>query len=193
VHAKGSLKRDFVSPLRKGRNRRTPRRSAANRTNRFITAMTLIAERPVEVDNREVPGHWEGDLIVGKLSRSAIATLVERNTRFTMLAYLGTDHNGITVSNAIAKAFSVLPANLRHTLTWDQGSEMSEHASFTLATNMNVYFCDAGSPWQRGTNENTNGLLRQYYPKGTDLSKHPADHLQHVANELNERPRKALN
>ena len=166
VHAKGSLKRDFVSPLRKGRNRRTPRRSAANRTNRFITAMTLIAERPVEVDNRDVPGHWEGDLIVGKLSRSAIATLVERNTRFTMLAYLGTERSGITVSNAIAKALTVLPANLRQTLTWDQGAEMSEHASFTLATNMNVYFCDAGSPWQRGTNENTNGLLEWSHFRG---------------------------
>jgi IS30 family transposase len=193
VHAKGSLKRDFVSPLRKGRNRRTPRRSPVNRSNRFINPMTLITERPVEVDSREVPGHWEGDLIVGKLSRSAIATLVERNTRFTMLAYLGTERSGITVSNAIAKALTVLPEKLRQTLTWDQGAEMSEHTSFTLATNMNVYFCEAASPWQRGTNENTNGLLRQDYPKGTDLSKYPADHLQYVANELNERPRKALN
>jgi IS30 family transposase len=110
-----------------------------------------------------------------------------------MLAYLGTERSGITVSNAIAKALTVLPEKLRQTLTWDQGAEMSEHTSFTLATNMNVYFCEAASPWQRGTNENTNGLLRQYYPKGTDLSKYPADHLQYVANELNERPRKALN
>jgi len=192
VQARGALKRELVSTLRRGGSERQPRRSPTHRTSRFVSPLTSIAERPDDVELRLVPGHWEGDLIVGTLHRSAIATLVERTTRYTMLAHLERDHNAETVRDGLINVVKGLPQSLRHTLTWDQGAEMSEHAAFTMATDMKVYFCDPASPWQRGSNENTNGLLRQYFPKGSDLSKYSAEHLQAVANELNDRPRKTL-
>jgi IS30 family transposase len=192
VRARGALKRELVSTLRRGGSERQPRRSPTHRTSRFVSPLTSISERPDDVELRLVPGHWEGDLIVGTLHRSAIATLVERATRYTMLAHLERDHNADTVRDGLINVVKELPQSLRHTLTWDQGAEMSEHAAFTMATDMKVYFCDPASPWQRGSNENTNGLLRQYFPKGTDLSSYSAEHLQAVANELNDRPRKTL-
>jgi IS30 family transposase/transposase-like protein len=192
VQARGALKRELVSTLRRGGSERQSRRSPTHRTSRFVSPLTSIAERPDDVELRLVPGHWEGDLIVGTLHRSAIATLVERATRYTMLAHLERDHNADTVRDGLINVVKGLPQSLRHTLTWDQGAEMSEHAAFTMATDMKVYFCDPASPWQRGSNENTNGLLRQYFPKGSDLSKYSAEHLQAVANQLNDRPRKTL-
>ena len=192
VQARGALKRELVSTLRRGGSERQPRRSPTHRTSRFISPLTSINERPDDVTLRLVPGHWEGDLIIGSLHKSAIGTLVERTTRYTILAHLQHDHNANTVRDGLINALKGMPKNLRHTLTWDQGAEMSEHASFTMATDMKVYFCDPASPWQRGSNENTNGLLRQYFPKGTDLSKYSAEHLQAVTKELNDRPRKTL-
>ena len=139
-----------------------------------------------------MPGHWEGDLIEGKANKSAIGTLVERSTRFVMLLHLPDGHGAAQVAAAMSEAMAGLPAALRRSVTWDQGSEMAGHAQFTVATGLPVYFCDPHSPWQRGSNENTNGLLRQYFPKGTDLSVHSREHLQGVADELNARPRKTL-
>ncbi|WP_237280520.1 IS30 family transposase [Subtercola vilae] len=149
-------------------------------------------QRPTEADDRAIPGHWEGDLIIGTMSRSAIGTLVERSSRFVSLVHLPHDHTAETVRDGLVKTVSQLPIALRRSLTWDQGSEMSEHVAFRVATEMDVYFCDPASPWQRGSNENTNGLLRQYFPKGTDLSRHAPEELQRVATELNSRPRKSL-
>jgi IS30 family transposase len=154
--------------------------------------MTTISERADEVEERLVPGHWEGDLIIGAQQGSAIATIVERTTRFTLLAHLDGDRSASTVHESLVTALQRLPEQLRQTLTWDQGTEMAEHDKFSMATNMKVYFCDPASPWQRGSNENTNGLLRQYFPKGTDLSKYSQEQLEEVANELNGRPRKIL-
>src|SRR5665213_964604 len=193
VQARGALKRELVSTLRQGQLTRRPRRSPERRTSRFVSPMVSISERPEEVGLRTVPGHWEGDLIIGTLHKSAIGTLVERATRYTMLVHLAHDHQAETVRDGLISVVKDLPLNLRHTLTWDQGTEMSEHAAFTMATDMKVFFCDPASPWQRGSNENTNGLLRQYFPKGTDLSQHSLDQLQDVAHELNDRPRKSLN
>ncbi|WP_443034490.1 IS30 family transposase [Streptomyces sp. BE303] len=191
--ARGGLKREVQAAVRSGRTRRRPRRDPERRTPRFIDPMVMISDRPADVEDRAVPGHWEGDLIIGAGGRSAIATLVERSTRYTMLVHLpGGAHDAETVRDGLVRTVRTLPAHLRGSLTWDQGSEMARHRQFTMATGMPVYFCDPASPWQRGSNENTNGLLRQYFPKGTDLSPHSPEDLEHVAQELNGRPRKTL-
>ena len=192
VHAHGELKRELASSLRRGRSRRKPQRDPQARTNRFTDPMTPLSERPGEVEDRAVPGHWEGDLILGARSGSAVATLVERSTRYLVLGHLPVERTAEAVRDSIVAALAGLPAALRRTLTWDQGAEMSEHRTFTMATDMAVYFCEPASPWQRGTNENTNGLLRQYLPKSTDLSVHDFDALAAIADELNHRPRKTL-
>jgi IS30 family transposase len=191
VQGRGALRRDLHTCLRTGRAIRKPHRRADERRGR-IPDMIMISERPAEVADRAVPGHWEGDLIVGAFSKSAIGTLVERATRFTMLLHLPVDHSALAVQAAMVEAMSQLPATLRKTLTWDQGSEMANHVQIAASTDLEIYFCDPHSPWQRGSNENTNGLLRQYFPKGTDLSIYPADYLTYVAAQLNNRPRKTL-
>jgi IS30 family transposase len=192
IQSRGALKREIAAAMRRGRTTRKPRRNPAHRTSRFVDPMISITERPAEADDRAIPGHWEGDLIIGTMSRSAIGTLVERSSRFVTLVHLQHDHTAETVRDGLVKTVAQLPATLRRSLTWDQGAEMSGHVAFRVATAMDVYFCDPASPWQRGSNENTNGLLRQYFPKGTDLSRHTPDELQQVAAELNARPRKSL-
>lgn len=189
--ARGGLKREVTAALRTGRAVRKPHTHGVRRP-RFVDPMIMISDRPAQVQDRAVPGHWEGDLIIGKNSASAIGTLVERSTRYVMLLHLPVSHDAITVRDQLVLAMNSLPAHLRGSLTWDQGAEMAAHASFTTATNMPVYFCDPASPWQRGSNENTNGLLRQYFPKSTDLSIHGPEELEYVAHELNTRPRKTL-
>jgi IS30 family transposase len=154
--------------------------------------MVMISDRPAEVEDRAVPGHWEGDLIMGEGNRSAIGTLVERSTRYTLLVHLPGGHTAEEVRDGLIATMSTLPEHLRGSLTWDQGTEMARHKQFSIAADMAVYFCDPASPWQRGSNENTNGLLRQYFPKGTDLSRFAIEDLEHVAQELNGRPRKTL-
>jgi IS30 family transposase len=191
--ARGGLKQDVQATIRSGRTRRKPRRDPERRTPRFIDPMVMISDRPAAVEDRAVPGHWEGDLIIRAGGRSAIATLVERSTRYTMLVHLpGAAHDAETVRDGLVRTIQTLPAHLRGSLTWDQGSEMARHKQFSMVTDMPVYFCDPASPWQCGSNENTNGLLRQYFPKGTDLSLHSPEDLEHVAQELNGRPRKTL-
>lgn len=194
VQARGSLKREVEAKLRTGRTLRKPRKqgTADGRGKNRIPGMVMISERPAEVEDRAVPGHWEGDLIIGASSGSQIGTLVERTTRFCMLVHLPNTRDAASVAEALTRTIQTLPRELTKTLTWDQGIEMAEHAAVTLATDVDVYFCDPRSPWQRGSNENTNGLLRQYFPKGTDLSVHTAEHLEFVARELNGRPRKTL-
>jgi transposase, IS30 family len=192
VQGRGELRRDLAKCLRTGRAVRRPQRKPDERRPRFNAPMLMISERPAEIEDRAVPGHWEGDLILGVNNQSAIATLVERHTRYVLLAHLQGGHAAEQVRDALVATMATLPAHLRRSLTWDQGSEMAVHHQFTMATNMPVYFCDPASPWQRGTNENTNGLLRQYFPKGTDLSRHTAADLAAVAVELNGRPRKTL-
>jgi len=192
VQGRGALRRDLTACLRTGRALRRPRRRADTRRER-IKDKVMISERPAEADDRAVPGHWEGDLIVGEDSGSAIGTLVERTTRFVMLLHLPADHGAEAVRDAIVAQINTLPVVLRRSLTWDQGIELTRHTEITFATDLQVYFCDPHSPWQRGTNENTNGLLRQYFPKGTDLAVHDVDHLEHIAAKLNGRPRKTLN
>jgi IS30 family transposase len=187
----GGLCRDLPKVLRSGRLRRRPHRRTDQRRRRLMN-MTMIDQRPEEVANREVAGHWEGDLIIGEFSRSAIGTLVERSSRYTILLYLPGRHTAEAVRDAVIEALGTLPTHLRRSLTWDQGSEMALHAEITQALGMPVYFCEKASPWQRPSNENTNGLLRQYFPKGTDLRCHDAEQLAAVADELNTRPRKTL-
>ncbi len=190
--ARGGLKREVAQALRSGRTRRKPHRAPDRRTHRFVDPMIMISDRPAEIEDRAVPGHWEGDLIMGEGNKTAIATLVERATRYTMLVHLPEGHHAEAVRDGLIATISTLPAHLRGSLTWDQGAEMARHKQFSLATEMAVYFCDPASPWQRGTNENTNGLLRQYFPKGTDLSVFSPEDLEHVAQQLNGRPRKTL-
>jgi transposase, IS30 family len=190
VQSRGRLRKDLTRYLRSGRSRRKPRRGPTGQGR--IPDMVSISARPAEVQDRAVPGHWEGDLIVGKGNRSFIGTLVERQTRYVLLSYLGRDSTTETVTRKIAEQIVRLPEQLRRSLTWDQGREMARHLEFTVATGVQVYFCDPHSPWQRGSNENTNGLLRQYFPKGTDLAPCNQAELDRVAVELNGRPRETL-
>ena len=191
VQGRGELRRELTASLRTGRALRQPNRRPDRRLTR-IRDMVNISERPAEVEDRAVPGHWEGDLIIGKDGKSAIGTLVERTTRFVMLLHLPGDRNAETVRAAIAAKIVTLPERLRRSLTWDQGIELAEHAQLKIDTDLDIYFCDPHSPWQRGTNENTNGLLRQYFPKGTNLSVHDEQALIEVGDALNGRPRKTL-
>jgi IS30 family transposase len=191
VVGRGGLRRELTKCLRTGRALRKPRRRVDARRTR-IKDMIMIADRPAEVEDRAVPGDWEGDLITGAENKTAIGTIVDRMTRFVMLLHLPYDHGAVAVQDAIIAKMATLPAMLRRSLTWDQGIEMAHHKEITIATDLDIYFCDPHSPWQRGTNENTNGLLRQYFPKGTDLSVHTAEHLDAVAAQLNARPRKTL-
>jgi IS30 family transposase len=207
VQGRGALKRELTACLRTGRALRVPRARACGRGKRFVTEEVMISQRPAEAADRAVPGHWEGDLILG-LGSSAIGTLVERSSRFTMLLHLPpmegrdgprvkdgpalTGHGAQAVRDAIVAAMTTLPGELRRSLTWDQGAEMAHHAQLRIATGLEVYFCDPQSPWQRGSNENTNGLLRQYFPRGTDLTRHGPNELAAVAAVLNGRPRKTL-
>ncbi len=208
VQGRGALRRELVACLRTGRALRVPRARSQARGKKFVTPEIMISERPAEANDRAVPGHWEGDLILG-LGSSAIGTLVERSTRFTMLLHLPrmaghgdeprvkngpalAGHGAEAVSDAIAATITTLPEQLRRSLTWDQGAEMAQHAQLRIDTGLAVYFCDPQSPWQRATNENTNGLLRQYFPKGTDLARHTPAELDAVAAALNGRPRKTL-
>ena len=191
VQGRGALRRELASCLRTGRALRKPRRGDGERRGK-IPGMVMISERPAEVADRAVPGHWEGDLILGAGNKSAIGTLVERSTRFVLLLHLPDGHGAEAVAAQMTQVMATLPAQLRRSLTWDQGSEMSNHVQVAAATDLDVYFCDPHSPWQRGSNENTNGLLRQYFPKGTDLSVRSREDLDAVAAELNARPRKTL-
>ncbi|MFE5923860.1 IS30 family transposase [Streptomyces sp. NPDC056468] len=192
VQGRGELRRELTKALRTGRARRRPHRQAYKRLTRFTSPMVMISDRPAEATDRAVPGHWEGDLIVGAGHRSAIGTLVERSTRYVMLVHLPEGQRAEHFNKALIHVVQTLPAHLRRSLTWDQGSEMAGHHAFSTAADMPVYFCNPGSPWQRGSNENTNGLLRQYFPKGSDLSRHSREDLDAVAAELNGRPRKTL-
>ena len=190
VQGRGALKRELVACLRTGRALRVPRARTKARGKKFVTPEVMISERPAEAEDRAVPGHWEGDLVFGSRN-SQIATLVERQTRYVMLVKLdGKDSQ--TVVNALIKNARKLPQELYRSLTWDRGTEMHAHKQFTMATDIQVFFCDPQSPWQRGSNENTNGLLRQYMPKGMDLSDFSQTQLNAIARQLNERPRKTL-
>ena len=190
VQGRGELRRELARCLRSGRTSRKKRGTVDGRGR--IPGMVNISERPAEADDRAVPGHWEGDLILGEGSRSAVGTLVERTTRLVLLLHLDGDRAAVTVEKAMRKAIATLPDEVVRSITWDQGAEMSTHASFTTATGIPIYFCDPHAPWQRGSNENTNGLLRQYLPKGTDLSKVSAAELLTIQRSLNGRPRKTL-
>jgi IS30 family transposase len=191
VQSRGALRRDLTACLRTGRAVRRPSRKVGQRKNR-IPNMINIVDRPAEADDRAVPGHWEGDLIIGKKNLSAIGTLVERTSGYAMLVHLPEGYKPEQVRDALAAKIQTLPVALRRSLTWDQGPEMGQWEQVRVAADIEIFFCDPHSPWQRATNENTNGLLRQYFPKGTDLSVHSAEHLDWVADELNDRPRKRL-
>jgi IS30 family transposase len=190
VQGRGALRKELAACLRTGRAIRH-NRSRVDRGGR-IADMVMISERPAEVADRAVPGHWEGDLIIGKAGRSAVGTLVERSTRYVMLLHLPGDHGAETVRNAMAGKVKTLPEHLARSITWDQGTEMAQHRQFSVDTGVEVYFCDPHSPWQRGSNENTNGLLRQWMPKGTDLSVLTEADLDTIAHKLNNRPRQTL-
>ena len=191
VQSRGALKRDLTRYLRTGRAVRRPSRKVGQRKNR-IPNMINIAERPAEAQDRAVPGHWEGDLIIGRKNLSAIGTLVERTTNYTMLLHLPDGYTPERVRDALAAKIKTLPEMLRASLTWDQGPEMRDWKQVAVDADIDIFFCDPHAPWQRATNENTNGLLRQYFPKGTDLTLHSAQDLDWVAAELNDRPRKRL-
>src|ERR1700752_1158479 len=191
VQGRGALRRELAICLRTGRALRRPHRNAEQRRGR-IPGMVSISERPAEVADRAVPGHWEGDLLMGKAGRSAIGTLVERQTRFVMLLHLPRGQSALDVEEAMLVATRRLPQVLWRSLTWDRGHEMARHAEITLATGLEIYFCDPAKPWQRGSTENTNGLLRQYFPKSTDLSGYGPEYLDFVAAQMNSRPRKTL-
>ena len=191
VQGRGALRRELARHLRTGRALRRPRRTEGERRGR-IPGTVHISERPAEAADRAVPGHWEGDLIEGRGGKSQIGTLVERSTRFTMLVPLPEGKSAPAVADALTPVIAGLPDALRRSLTWDQGKEMTAHADIAVAADCAIYFCDPHSPWQRASNENTNGLLRQYFPKGTDLAAHSPQHLAAVADELNGRPRKTL-
>jgi IS30 family transposase len=208
VQGRGALKRELVVCLRTGRALRVPRSRTRQQAWAHVSPDVLISERPAEAEDRAVPGHWEGDLLIG-LERSAIGTLVERSTRFTLLVHLPREvgfgvvprtkngpalagYGAVKMKDALTATMATLPEKLRRSLTWDRGKELSAHAAFKVETGIPVYFADPHSPWQRGTNENTNGLLRQYFPKGTDLSRWSAEEIEAVANTLNSRPRKTL-
>ena len=190
VQGRGELRRELARCLRSGQVRR--RRKDRPRPKGELPDMVTLSERPAEVDDRAVPGHWEGDLICGSMNRSAVGTLVERQTRYVMLLHLPDSHEATAVQTAMEKAIKTMPADLFKTLTWDRGKEMARHVDIKVHTGVQVYFCDPHSPWQRGSNENTNGLLRQFLPKGTDLSVHSAKDLAKIAALLNDRPRKTL-
>jgi IS30 family transposase len=190
VQGRGGLRRELVKCLRTGRALRKPRRTTERRGR--IASMVNIAQRPPEALDRAVPGHWEGDLITGAENKSAIGTLVERSTGYVMLLHLPNSHGADDVQEAMVEAMSRLPQTLRRTLTWDQGQEMANHTAIAAATQLEIFFCNPHSPWQRATNENTNGLLRQYFPKSTDLSGYHRDYLEFVSAQLNNRPRKRL-
>ena len=192
VQGRGALRKELAACLRTGRAVRRSRARNAGGTIGRIPGMVNISERPAEVADRAVPGHWEGDLIIGANGKSAVGTLVERSTRYVMLLHLANNHSAATVRDAMIATMRTLPERLTKTVTWDQGSEMSEHARFTLETDIDVYFCDPHSPWQRGSNENTNGLLRQFMPKGTDLSKLVPSDLRRISDLMNGRPRQTL-
>jgi IS30 family transposase len=191
VQARGALRKELTRYLRSGHVSRRPLGHSSYNGQGRLRGVLNIRERPAEVADRAVPGHWEGDLLCGK-RMTAMATLVERHSRFVLLVALPDGHRADIVADALAAKITTLPAQLQRSLTWDQGPEMAAHARFTSDTGITVYFCDPRSPWQRGTNENTNGLLRQYFPKRTDLAVHSQDHLDHVAAELNDRPRQTL-
>jgi IS30 family transposase len=208
IQGRGALRRELTACLRSGRALRVPRERTRGRGKAFVGDAIMISDRSPAVEDRAIPGHWEGDLILG-LHSSAIGTLVERSSRFTMLLHLPRQegyqrgqrvkngpplggHGAEAVRTAIVQSMSVLPATLRQSLTWDQGAEMAQHARLRIEGGLEVYFCDPQSPWQRGSNENTNGLLRQYFPKGTDLSRHSTGELAAVAHAMNTRPRKTL-
>src|SRR5665213_3864013 len=190
VQGRGELRRELTRCLRSGRTKRRPQGFVDNRGK--IPDMVMISERPAEIEDRAVPGHWEGDLIIGADHASAVGTLVERSTRFLLLLHLGNDYSAKAVEEAMRKAIATLPVELMRSVTWDQGSEMSNHRSITVTTGVPIYFCDPHSPWQRGSNENTNGLLRQYMPKSTDLSKFSEEDLMRIQRSLNGRPRETL-
>jgi len=191
VQGRGELRKELTACLRTGRATRRSR-SVIGQRQGVIREPVSISERPAEAQDRAVPGHWEGDLIIGARGKSAVGTLVERSTRYVMLLHLGERYSAEVVRDAMTAKIQTLPEALRRSITWDRGTEMARHREFTIDTGIQIYFCDPHSPWQRGTNENTNGLLRQYLPKGTDLSAHSAEDLDRIADSLNDRPRRTL-